>query len=436
MIGRAIGTFVTLIVWGWINFGLNVAEPLVSGPMAGRQFENSDAQYVVSQYGMRLVSGIGGLVSFIALVILILIWWGPARKALAEAKKNVSIALAALALSAALLAGTPQNAQAFFEKTDRTEVYSILPNQSAFWIPDVGANKDTQAKMDSEAYLNENKIAQKRYVIPHQKLTGSAGTNWSAGWDYYVPTGRLIIVDRTPFSREWVDAHDRGTSKSKEGFPCQTKEGLNVTAGVSIGTSVLEVNAAKFLYRFGVNAPVEKLKGDAANIDADGKIIFASVYYGRSLKEVMDDVGRKKVQTLVCNEIGGRTLEKANDEMIKLMGDIETKVRTYFESVGITLDFIGWGDTFTFDEDVQKAVNRLYVAKQDESIAKLLASHTATIDALSRAQAIRSFGEKTDGKFPTTFVGPAPEVTSPLLSLPGAQRTLSLPTAPSAPAKP
>ena len=102
------------------------------------------------------------------------------------------------------------SAYAYYDKNDVTEAYTILPNESAFWIPDVGANKDNQAKLDSEAYLNDNKVALKRFIVPHAKLSGSSGA-W--GWaDYYVPSGRLIIVDRTPYSREWVDAADRGTS--------------------------------------------------------------------------------------------------------------------------------------------------------------------------------------------------------------------------------
>ena len=54
----------------------------------------------------------------------------------------------------------------------------------------------------------------KRFIVPHVKLQGSGGF-----YDFYVPAGRLIIVDRTTYSREWVDATDRGTSKKKEGFP-------------------------------------------------------------------------------------------------------------------------------------------------------------------------------------------------------------------------
>lgn len=238
--------------------------------------------------------------------------------------------------------------------------------------------------------------------MPHVKLAGSAGQSLLAGWDYYVPAGRLIKVDRTPFSREWVDASDRGTSKTKQGFPCQSLEGLNITVGVSIGTSVSEANAAKFLYRFGVKAPRGEMNGQIEN---DGRIIFTSVYYGRSLWEVMDDVGRKYIQTVVCTEINGRTFDKASEEANAIMDEVKKKATAYFATVGVTLDFIGWADSFEFDKDVQHAVNRRYIAQQDEIIAKALTPHTGTIQALAAAEALRSFGNKTDGKLPTTIVG-------------------------------
>ena len=118
--------------------------------------------------------------------------------------------------------------------------------------------------------------------------------------------------------------------------------------------SVREEDAAKFLYNFGVNQP----RGNPN----DPQIIFASVYYGRSLWQVMDDVGRKKIQTLVCNEIGKRNFDQANADYIPMMGDIEKATRAYFSNYGITINFIGWADTFEFDKEVQTAVNNRYEA--------------------------------------------------------------------------
>jgi len=296
----------------------------------------------------------------------------------------------------------PQPAIAYYDKADFTEAYTILPNESAFWIPDTGANRDNQSQLESEEYLKANKVAVKRFIVPHQRLSGSGNF-----FDFYVPSGRLIIVDRTPFSREWVSSPHRGTSAKDESFPCQSKEGLNISVGVSIGASVLEANAAKYLYRFGVLSPT----GDRS----DPKVIFTSVYYSRKLADVMDDVGRKKVQTIVCDEITSRSFDKANEEAVQIMQSVKQKATDYFSAVGITLDFIGWADTFTFDHDVQQSVNRRYIASQDQAVAAALAPYAGTIQALAAAEALRSFGQKTDGKLPTTIVG-LPADVSGLLS--------------------
>lgn len=83
----------------------------------------------------------------------------------------------------------------------------------------------------------------------------------------------------------------------------------------------------------------------------------------------MDTVGRGKVQALVCHEIAARSMDVANTETNKIMDTVETKATAYLASVGITLDYIGWAGTFTFDRDVQKAINDRYTA---EKIAPVL----------------------------------------------------------------
>jgi len=388
---RIVLSVVAILVYGWVNFLLNPVATIMAGSAAGQQFANSDSGFVSAYWGMNIFGHLG--IPALALFgVLVWIWWDALKRLLA------SLAATAIVLTGLL----PQPAAAYYDKTDFTEAYTILPNESGFWIPDVGANKDSQAQFESEAYLNSNRVALKRFIVPHAKLQGSGSF-----YDFYVPAGRLIIVDRTPFSREWVDAADRGTSRRREGFPCQSREGINIAVGVSIGASVTEANAAKYLYRFGVVPPV----GDRT----DPRIIFNSVYYSRKLAEVMDDVGRKKVQTLVCDEITARSFDKANEEAVQVMTAVKQKAAAYFAEVGITLDFIGYADTFTFDHEVQEAVNRRYVASQDQAIAALLAPYTATIEALAAADALRAFGQKTDGRLPTTIVGLPPEL-GPLMS--------------------
>ena len=213
-------------------------------------------------------------------------------------------------------------------------------------------------------------MADKRFIIPHAKFSGSG--MWS---DFYVPTGRLIIVDRTPYNREWVASKDRGTSARNESFPCQTTEGLNITVEVAIATSVTEENAAKFLYWFGVKAPVGDRK--------DPQVIFTSVYYGKSLAEVMDTVGRGKVQALVCHEIGSRTFDNANKDVNGIMEAVGKNASEFLAPRGITLDYVGWAGTFTFDRDVQQAVNDRYTAEKIAPVLPTLQTK-AILDATAR----------------------------------------------------
>jgi hypothetical protein len=429
MIGRVIGTVVTTLTYGWIMMVYSPQATLITGQTAGRQLDNTDAGYLTAVNTLNFFSSIGTIMTVLFVGVLAGIWFKPVRTAIRRVSERLAVLLA---VGGALLMGGTES-RAFFEKVDRTEIYPILPNQSAFWIPEVGAVKDKQVQVDSEAFLNENKVQLNRFQIPHQKLAGSAGNSVFSGWDYFVPAGRLIIVDRTPFSREWVDAHDRGTSAKKEGFPCQSKEGINITVGVALGASVSQANAAKYLFRFGVLPPKADVKGTAESVENDGKIIFTSVYYSRSVQNVMDDFGRKKILEIICDQITSRTFDKANEDA-KLIKDAAAKqISDFFAGYGITIDFMGWADTFSFDKEVQDAVNRLYIAKQDEDIGRRLQPYTEVIKALAQAQAQRSFGDKSDGKLPTTFFGMPPEVVGPLLGM--QQNGPRAPAAPAAPAR-
>ncbi len=316
---------------------------IAAGYLAEKQFENSDISSVEVYSGIIAMNWLTRSPIWILVVLLIIIWWKPMK----ELFKNNW-----LALFIAVSLFSPYDANAYFETSEKTEAYTILPNESAFWIPDTGNNKDNQGRFESEEFLQKSKIAVKRFVIPHHKLGNSGGF---MGWDYYVPDGRLIIVDRTPYSREWVKSTARGTSAKDESLPCQSKEGLNVTVGISIGASVPEENAAKFLYRFGVTPP----RGNRT----DGNVIFTSVYYGRTLAEVMDSVVREKVQALVCQEFYSRDLDTANAEASKIITSVEKNVKDYMNVVGITLEFIGWADTFSFDPEIQNAINEVYIAR-------------------------------------------------------------------------
>jgi hypothetical protein len=162
---------------------------------------------------------------------------------------KVSIVALLLAVSAPA-AITPANA--YWDKYNYTEAYYIQANQSAFWIPDTGANLSDQAHFGSIEYYAANKVAAKRIEIPHQKLVNSG--SWS---DYYVPAGRLFVVDRAPYYHAWTSKSTTGTSTANEGFPFESADSMNIETDVVASAFVSEEDAAKFFYWFGQKPTAE-----------------------------------------------------------------------------------------------------------------------------------------------------------------------------------
>jgi hypothetical protein len=369
-------TAVLLCAVGFANFLLNAPGTLVLGETAGRQFDAIDVSYLTTQGVFGAFGVANWLLSVGCLIGLMLIWLKPIRALIASMTLTILI--------------VPQPASAYYADSDYAETFMILPNESAFWLPDVGNNKDSQVQFGSEQYYAANKIAAKRFdVTTHVRLPNSG-----IFANKYVSPGRLIKVDRSPTTREWVLAAHKGTGQSDESFPCQDNAGHDITTGVSIGTYVTEEDAPKFLYHYGVNPP----KGDPN----DPNVVFTSVYYGRSLAQVMDEKIRNKVQSMVCTAMTKHGLDDDNLHADEIMQGIEKDVRTYLTANGITLDFIGWADTFHFSPEVQAAIDRAYIAKKDLEVAAALAPYAGTLQALATAEGTRTVANKWNGALPSS----------------------------------
>ncbi len=160
--------------------------------------------------------------------------------------------------------------------------------------------------------------------------------------------------------------------------------------GVAISTKVTEADAAKFLYNFGVHPP----EGQRT----DPNVVFTSVFYGRSLAEVMDTKVRSKVGILVCENLMQHTLIEDSANASAIMDTIRKEMKAYLDGHGITLDYVGWADTWSFDREVQDALNRHFAALQERDIAIRLQPYVATLEGLSLADVMR----KWNGVTPST----------------------------------
>ncbi len=418
IVWRGIFSLALFIAYGIVNGILYPATTLATGKLAGGQFANDDAGYLIATYGMNFFSSIGW--PFYAfLLIMLWVWWSPGKAAVIKFMEIMAVAALLLTI------GTPTPGQAYYDKTDWPEIYYVLPNESAFFVPDVGANKDAQTKFMSEQYLNENKIAAKRFQIPHAKVVGSSYT-----LDFYGPAGRLIIVDRTPYAREWTADASRGTSKTDQALGCQSSEGLNISVDIAISAAVFEEDAPKFLYRFGVKPPVGDRTTDTVK--------FASVYYGKSLTEVMDTVIHGKISTLVCGFFSDKSLDQINKEMKSIFIEAEKETATYLKTnFGITLDYLGLAGSPTFGGSVQKAIDDRYAADRLAPVLSVLERQTEIKVKEGLADALRGFGKGMEAHGLPNNMLLLPSSSEVASALTGAAATAAgLNVAPTAPAKP
>ena len=134
---RVVLTIVVIVVYGWINFLLNPVATLETGKFAGKQFQNADIAYVVSIFGINFFKDVG-IPALVLILVLIWIWWNPIRSLRRVRRAPFTAIILVLLASTQLFA--------YYDKADYTEAYFILPNESAFFIPDVGANKESQSQ--------------------------------------------------------------------------------------------------------------------------------------------------------------------------------------------------------------------------------------------------------------------------------------------------
>lgn len=359
---RLFVTAVIIAFWGGVTNVISPAATLILGKQAVSQLNPSDTDYLQTMGVFAAYRGVDWFISFLGVLALFATWWGPISRAVSPPRTTSRAAPLALALAiTGAMAFAPTPARAYYDKQDWAEWRNILPNQSAFMIPVVGDNKTSQAQFGSAKYLDEKKVAAKRVQIPHVKLENSGA--WS---NFVVPAATLIIVPRDPFYREWTDSTEKGTSKKKEGFACESKDSLNITTAIAISATVEEINAAKFLYRYGVK-PVQ---GD----QSDPQIIFTSVMIGVSLAEVMDTVVRGKVHAALCESMGTRTLDDVFASKKEIIGEVDAAVKSHFEPDGITIGFVGLAGSLDYDPEIQTAINHVYTAGKNADAAAKLAT--------------------------------------------------------------
>jgi regulator of protease activity HflC (stomatin/prohibitin superfamily) len=285
-------------------------------------------------------------------------------------------------------------------------IEEIGPNETAFVVPLEGDNKDTQGQFVSVEYLNQAKVAAKRIVIPVRKRA----IGYGPGMYEWIPTMRVIKVDRSPVTREWTATSATGTDRSNQAVSVESKESINFSVGINITASVTEEDAATFLYW----------------------------YAGAPLKVIVDSNVRGYIQTYLAQAFGKMTIDEVREKKTDVFAAMAAAVTEEFKKKGITVINCGSADGIAYaDQKIQDAINENYVASRAEQTATMNA-RAAVERARGDAQArvIRAEGEAeandlvarsltpllVQNRFAEKWNGEAPKVlgsgTSTLIQLP------------------
>lgn len=235
----------------------------------------------------------------------------------------------------------------------RREVHTIEANQTAFLIPLKG-DTGSQASFESEELLNEAKVAAKQvYITETREKMGFLNHRW-------VADNMLIIVDRTPVTREWSSTADVGTSNADQAIYAESKESIGFSVGMNCSAQIYtEDDAVKFLYS----------------------------YNNQSLSDIMDKEIRARVESDFVEMCAKYTMQGILEEKQAIMNAVRDDVTSYFAERGITITVLGMKDGIKYDDPtVQAAINAEFVADRNAK-AQAIENQTRIEKAKSDADA-------------------------------------------------
>ncbi|MCB0037665.1 MAG: hypothetical protein KDE51_26720, partial [Anaerolineales bacterium] len=332
---------------------IGIAAYLLTNTISGRYYAIYQAEAAAgqlandSQTAAQALLIVGNnwpmIVANVILFVFLLAVWGPFLWQMAKQhqKRQQFSKWTAFALGLFLVTTT-----AACKPYGATRIVEIKPNETAFLVPLIG-DGTVQDRFQSVDFLEQKQVAAKQVEIPVREH--KVGRMW---WQIeWVPAAAVIIVDRTPVTREWTSANSTGTSTSNQAFGVESQESIDFKVGATCSALVSEENAAKFLYYFS----------------------------GKSLAQVMDENIRGFVQAELFNEFGARTLEEGRQDKKEIFEAVFARTLEKFEPLGITITSLGGSEGLIYsDPKVQQVINDNFAAQQ----AQIQAQAQATAQAV------------------------------------------------------
>jgi len=225
---------------------------------------------------------------------------------------------------------------------DRPEYVEIDTSDTGFLIPLEGDSTE-QVKFQSEDYLKQHKVAAKRVQITHRWSQEGR----SPGNGRWIATVRLVKVNRSPVTREWVTTQTTSSASSIQ----RADKAIWIESGDSVGFSmgftctafIPEEDASRFLYW----------------------------YPSGSLADVMDKEVRGRIQQAAGEVAAKYPLDNLRSRKQEIADMVKQNVTNFFMQRGVTVTTVGMFGGMTYENpEIQKSIDQTFIAQQLKVVAE------------------------------------------------------------------
>jgi len=250
------------------------------------------------------------------------------------------------------------------------------PNCTPFLVKLEGDQQ--QATINSEEMLKQNMINVRRVQISYRwQRMGYWVTNGK-----YLPNERLILVDRSPVTREWTATTETGTKSKDEAIWVESSDSVGFSTGISITARILSNDdAVRFLYHYPAGKVEKVALRNRYKDDYEVKKV--------SLEDIMDSEVRARVQKVCAEESARYKMDELRSRKNEIMKAVEEDAVQFFKGRGITITTIAmFGGLHYENPEIQKAIDKVFQAQQDKAVAQAEADA-----AKQRKEALKLSGE-------------------------------------------
>ena len=318
------------IAAGWM-IAHSVIAPDILTDMGIKQVNSPD-----EPHGLRASSSVLSYIDIVFVlttsVFSVLFWKKSIMKGLKSMKESISATMF-LILVALLLTGCMP-----YEEPE----YAIVETHETAFVVPLEGDTGKQAKFDSVEQLEAAKVATKRIRIV--KRWDKTGYWYRSGM--YIPLIRVIKVNRSPVTQEWI-SHS-ADDESGNGIWVESRDSVGFSTGFSVTARIEEPDAATYLYK----------------------------YRGDQLSEVMNREIRARVQKIAAEVSARYNMDELREKKQEILDKIEEDVVPFFERGGITITTIGMFGGFAYENpEIQQSIDAVFVSQQLKEInaAKLKA---------------------------------------------------------------